>query len=155
MELIDELEIKKHYRHLFVALKRNGKKIELVKDQNARCRQETKIKEYEFIRNLQLVELIREYQQIGTFTTACDESDEVIEHINEWDETLIPFPEREEQERAKRAEREKRYQEELEYTERVKRLEKIKEKKSQRERKIEEREAKKREELRKDVNSIR
>ncbi|XP_052226741.1 uncharacterized protein LOC127841736 isoform X2 [Dreissena polymorpha] len=80
-ELLDELQNKKHYRHLFVALKRNIKTIDFVKDNNARCRQETNIKEYEFVRNLKLVELFKDDQKIGTFTTACDGSDEVIEHI--------------------------------------------------------------------------
>ncbi len=83
MEHLHELEHKKHYRHLFVAIERMGENIVSLKENNIKCRHENYIKEYEFVRNLKFDQLIGKDEYIGTLKIECDGSEEVIEIFEE------------------------------------------------------------------------
>ncbi|XP_052222830.1 golgin subfamily A member 6-like protein 1 [Dreissena polymorpha] len=76
IEYLKTLEHKKHYRYLFIEHKRIENNIDSFKDKNLKCRHHNHIKEYEFVRNY---ELIGEDDNIGRLTIECDGSEEVTE----------------------------------------------------------------------------
>ncbi|XP_052222844.1 uncharacterized protein LOC127838864 [Dreissena polymorpha] len=83
IQYLDELEHKKHYKHLFVALQGMEKNINSFKDKNVRFRHENHIYQYEFVRNFKIDKLIKEDQHIGKLKIECDGSEEVIEITEE------------------------------------------------------------------------